>query len=107
MWVARRSASLRVATSLILKIRISLKVWVISENAPIHTMPVEVNVRINASKQWREHRSRSHGPSQVVEVGRRGNRSHRAHAWRNGVRPMSQDRASTESRRATQKVWRG
>jgi hypothetical protein len=49
--VARRSASFRVATSLILNIKMGLKVWDIRENAPIHTMPVEVPVNISVRRQ--------------------------------------------------------
>jgi hypothetical protein len=93
-----------VATILILQMRIGLNVWVSSEYAPIHINPVEVHVIISASKQWREHRSRSQGPSREVELGRRGNRSRRAQCWRKGVRHMSQARASIEARRATPKV---
>jgi hypothetical protein len=102
-----RSASFRVATSLILNISMGLNVWDIRENAPSHTMPVEVPVNISVRRQCREHRSRSHGPSRVVEVGRRSNRSRRAQACRNGVRHMSHTSASTEARTATKKVWRG
>jgi hypothetical protein len=104
MYVARRSASFRVATSLILNMRMGLKVWDIRENAPIQTNPVDVPVKISVRRQCREHRSRIHGPSRVVEVGRRGNRSRRAQAWRNGVSHRSHTIASTEARTATKKV---
>jgi hypothetical protein len=51
MYVARRSASFRVATSLILNMRMGLKVWDIRENAPIQTNPVDVPVNISVRRQ--------------------------------------------------------